>query len=190
MTDGNGDSNAGMSASTTRTVLVDASVLITLADVGRFDLLQTLRGQVTVPETVADEVMTNPAASRLSTARDAGWVHVCGAPSDTVERATTQLGESHERNHERPQSGDVALVAWALGDDDVIVVSDDRPLRETCKSLSIPVSGSLGVLIHAVEQGALNSDDAVETLYAMDEVGARLSASLVRDVRRRIEDRE
>lgn len=72
--------------------------------------------------------------------------------------------------------------------DSSVVVTDDRPLRETCKALSIPVSGPTGVLVRAVERGDLTPDDAKDALLAMDEVGARLSASLLRRAERLIDD--
>ena len=72
--------------------------------------------------------------------------------------------------------------------DSPVVVTDDKPLREACKALSIPVSGSIGVLVRAVERGDVEAGEAKDTLYAMDEVGARLSASLVKRAEKLIDD--
>ncbi|WP_226004149.1 hypothetical protein [Natrinema salinisoli] len=85
-------------------------------------------------------------------------------------------------------TGDVALLGMALERTDAIVVTDDKPLRDTCKALSIPVSGSIAILVRAVERDAVTVDDANDTLLAMDEVGARLSASLLRRAERLLED--
>jgi len=85
-------------------------------------------------------------------------------------------------------NGDVALLTGARLADECIVITDDKPLRKACKSISIPVSGTIGVLVRAVETGDIDPDAAKETLYAMDEVGARLSASLVKRAERLIDD--
>ncbi|WP_302082315.1 hypothetical protein [Salinibaculum rarum] len=177
-----------------RLLLVDASVAITLARVDSFGLLAELDGQVTVPEIVLDEVDSEPAKSTLEAALD-DWLtcaSVLGDPSErgeTAETARTQLGIVDDG----APTGDLALLTQALRTREntaqtAVVVSDDKPLRQTCKALSIPVSGSIGVLIRAVERDALAPADAKDSLLAMDEVGARLSASLLRRAERLIDE--
>jgi len=88
--------------------------------------------------------------------------------------------------------GDVALLAYALAFDDrddrgPVVVTDDKPLRVTCEALSVPLSGSVGVLVRAVERGDIEQKEAKQKLYAMDEVGAGSSASSVRKAERMID---
>jgi predicted nucleic acid-binding protein len=167
-----------------RTVLVDASVFITLADTGSADLLAGLDGSVVVPDLVRQEITSDPAAKTLSDAIADGWITCPQSVSDAaVEEAASHLGRSDEELR-----GDAVLLAHALVADDPVVITDDKPLRQTCKALSIPISGSIGVLVRAVERGDVDSDAAKETLYAMDEVGARLSASLVKRAERLIDD--
>lgn len=167
-----------------RTVLVDASVLITLADTGSVDLLAGLDGSIVVPDLVRQEITSDPAAKTLSDAIADGCV-TCpqSVPDTAVEEAASHLGRSDEELR-----GDAALLAHALVAGDSVVITDDKPLRQTCKALSIPVSGSIGVLVRAVERGDIDPADATDTLYAMDEVGARFSASLVRKAERLIGD--
>jgi len=165
-----------------RTVLVDASVFITLPDVGAVDLVSGLRGDVVVPAAVEREITDDPAASALEDARTDGWLDVIEV-DEGIDEARIHLGVESGRSE---PTGDVALLGRAL-DGKAVVVTDDKPLRETCKALSVPISGSIGVLVRAVERGDADPDDAKATLYAMDEVGARLSASLVRRAERLIE---
>lgn len=175
-----------------RTLLVDASVFITLADIGVLDHLRNTDGQVSMPQTVVREISSEPATNELENALD-NWITtstlISGTTSDEwndrLEKAAIHLGRSTS-----PESwgGDVPLLAAALYHDSPVVVSDDKPLRETCKVLSIPVSGSIGILIRAVERGDIDADEAKEKLEAMDEVGARLSARLLRRAERLIDD--
>lgn len=174
-----------------RTLLADASVLITLADIGELDALCALAGTVAVPETLRDEVVDDPAKSALETAIDDGALAVDTQDDldDAFELAATHLGEDDGRAFgDGSWSGDVALLAGALHRADAVVVTDDKPLRQTCKALSIPVSGSIGVLVRAVERGALEPAEAKDALVAMDEVGARLSARLLRRAERLVDD--
>lgn len=173
----------------TRRLLIDASVWLSLAAVGRTDLLRQFDGTVVVSEAVAAEITSDPAAKRLADARDDGWVASASAEDSLAEEqvahAARLLGESRESD----LLGDIALLALALQDDtERVVVTDDQPLRRACRARSVPVSGSIGVLVVAVERGALDAGAAVETLTAMDSVGARFSASLLRRAERLIED--
>lgn len=171
-----------------RVLLVDASVIITLARIDAFGLLDSLEGGVVVPQTVVEEVDSEPAQSTLAGALGS-WIGAvdaldeCSGEDRTTAR--TQLGHDDEQ-----ASGDLALLTYALhrSDRPTVVVTDDKPLRQTCKALSIPVSGSIGVLIRAVERDALAPGDAKDKLLAMDEVGARLSASLLRRAEQLIDD--
>lgn len=167
-----------------RTVYVDASVLITLAETGQFELLEVVRGEPTVPEAVVGEVSDDPAASRLDAAVDTGTVEVADASNTSaLDDAAAHLDVAPE-----DYAGDVALLALAMDDDERVVVTDDKPLRKACKALGIPLSGSIGVLVVAVENGELSVDAATDVLVAMDQVGARMSASLFRKAERLIEE--
>lgn len=187
-----------------RMVLVDASVLLTLADVGRLELLWGLRGALVVPTAVANEVRSEPAAGLLTDAEARGDVSIDDSGelihSDGEEDAFPAYREAGAHLGNAPSEierssdvssridGDTALLAVCLAVQNPVLVSDDKPLRNACKALSVPVSGSIGVLVHAVERGDLSPNEARDSLYAMDAVGARLSASLVRRAERLIEE--
>lgn len=195
---------------TDRILLVDASVFITLSKIGLTDLLWNLRGSIVVPTAVENEIVTDPAASRFAAAKDDDRIQTGDAigyieneyleieetrPSglDLIRRAGSHLGKDLGNIDltgfvSEKIEGDTALLAIALALDDAVVVTDDKPLRKTCKALGIPVSGSIGVVIRAVEQDELDPDDAKEALVSMDEVGAHLSASLLRKAERMIDD--
>lgn len=178
-----------------RLLLVDASVFITLAEIDAVSLLRHLRGEQKVPTPVAREIADPPASELLA---DADWIsrsRVVGPVQSPEMEAAQHRAEAHLGREAEPDSsdGDVALLTSALlhaetYGRDVVVLADDKPLRKTCKALSIPVSGSIGVLIRAVERGDLPPEAAQENLYAMDEVGARLSASLVKRAERMIDE--
>lgn len=185
-----------------RWVLVDASVLITLAEIGKLDCLYGMDETPVVPEAVQEEVTSEPASSELAKAiYDTGDLRIDAEDYryrshwSSFRTAASHLGESFPdepagqwEGSDIHWSGDVALLARALEADDAIVVTDDKPLRKTCKALDIPVSGSIGVIIAAVERGDLEPENAKDALVAMDEVGAHLSARLLRRAERMIDD--
>lgn len=181
-----------------RRLLVDASVFITLAEIGHVELLRNLDGDPLVPGAVADEIRDGPAVSALDNALD-DWLSSHSVKFDTeisndyTDSATTAA--SHLGIECPPDNwhGDLALLTIALrddedDDDETVVITDDKSLRNTCNALGIPISGSIGVVIIAVERGNLTSDEAKDALVAMDEVGARLSARLLRRAERLIDE--
>lgn len=184
-----------------KTLYVDASVFITLSSIDRHELLAELDGRVVVPRAVADEIADEPAANHLQEAA-ATWLSVPEARirethPEAYRHAASHLGRDPEAI---TLDGDVSLLAHGLlnrnGDDsassaastDAVIVTDDKPLREGCNALGISVSGSIGVLIAAVERDVLDAETAKGALLTMDEVGARLSASLLRRAERLIDD--
>lgn len=182
-----------------RRSLVDASVFITLSEIGHADLLCDLVGDLRMPEAVADEIRDDPARSELQAATD-DWLTVRRtihhddastdppAPGEFVREAATHLGVD---DVESGWHGDVALLSLALSertDDEVVVISDDKPLRKTCAALGIDVSGTIGVLVASVERNDLTPTEAKDALQSVDRVGARLSAGLVRRAERLIDE--
>lgn len=169
-----------------RTVLVDASAFITLAAIEADSLLEGMRGSVAVPDAVAEEICDEPAASALAAAERDGRIERANpSAAEAVESAGRHLGVTDLDAHE---GGDVPLLACALESSAVVVVTDDKPLRKACKALGVPVSGTIGVLVAAVERGDLEPDAAKSLLEAMDEVGARLSARLLRRAERLVDE--
>lgn len=182
---------------------LDASVFITLVRIGHAGLVGGLDGDVFVPEAVVSELYsfedvesqgTNPELARLNQLTESGVIGK-GPPDDlSIGRTDEAILGTAARHLGRPDpaeseiTGDVALLALGLVDDDGVVVTDDKPLRKTCKTLQVPVSGSISVLMAAVKRGELGADGAKNALVAMDEVGARLSARLLRRAERLIDE--
>lgn len=188
-------------------LLVDASVYITLAELELTGLLYEM-GSVSIPNAVYNEIQDEPASTKLEEEIDAylpqrpnifHWLSEEEGNREPLETAARHLGYSllentyvvkhfDEGEYRELKTGDLALLAGALAIENAVVITDDKPLRKACKALSIPVSGSIGVLVRAVERGDLEADVAKDKLYAMDEVGARLSASLIRRAERLIKE--
>lgn len=178
-----------------RTLLVDASSFITLAEIRACDLLYQIQGRIAIPADVRREITENPAKSELERAIDAHDVIIIGPAAHDVSHPKTYKQAMEHLDQSVPMiggepswPGDVALLGEALQISNVVVVTDDKPLRKTCKALSIPISGSIGVLVRAVERDEVDAEEAKDELAAMDEVGARLSARLLRRAERLIDE--
>lgn len=169
-----------------RTFWVDADVFITLAEIGSVDLLRALPGAVWIPLPVDQEIVNRPAATVLENAvtDESRWLQVAAPPpTPYVARAAMHLGRDVQQV---TYNGDIMLLAHAMTVPESVVVTDDTVLRRCCRALGIPVSGTLGVLVHSVEQGTLEPATAHAKLFAVNKVGPRLPRTVLRATKRLI----
>ncbi|WP_435180000.1 hypothetical protein [Halorussus sp. AFM4] len=160
-------------------VLVDATTLIALGQVGELDLLAWLDGELVVPETARAEVSTEPARTNVQSHSDC--VRRCewdspGQRNMLFARAKQTLGEDTE-------NGDVAIVAsvlrWSdLEGRDVGVVSDDRRVRTVARGLGATVTGTVGVIVRAVEERGTTAEEGKELVRRVDSHGLHMTGEL------------
>ena len=129
-------------------IVSNTSPLIAIAKIDQLGLLQTIFGQVHIPETVQRELWASnsPEISRLDQAIGAFiQVHPLTGLGLEVQLATRRL-----------DAGEQAAVALAyqLG---LPLIIDDRLGRQAARRLHIPVSGVAGVLILAKQRGVVTS---------------------------------
>jgi len=120
-----------------RPVVSNASPIIALDEIGRLSLMQQLFGTVLIPPAVAVEV----------------------APSVTLppwieQRALTQaIGPMVLRASLGP--GESETISLALEARAGLAILDDRPARRLALALSIPIIGTLGLLLAAKKRKLL-----------------------------------
>lgn len=122
-----------------------------LGSVGRLDLLETLDGPLLVPLTVREAVTTEPAATNLRRFGERGGVRTdIPGNGDLDGPARAVLGEAETTPDVRLVAGVLEHAGSAGG---VGVVADDRRTRTVARGLGATVSGTVGVLVRAVEAG-------------------------------------
>lgn len=117
----------------------DASPLIALAAIDRLELLTALFGSVTIPPAVAAEIAPSisdrPEWLRVQPLAQPGPASIESSGLGAGERAALSLGlELHADR----------------------VILDDRQARRLAHALSLPVVGTLGVLLAAKRHGFLD----------------------------------
>jgi predicted nucleic acid-binding protein len=152
-------------------VYVDATTLISLGNVEELGLLTNFNGEPVVLPAVAEEVTTEPARTNVER-----FVEREGVSTDDptheeyVDEATEILGESEE-------NGDVQIVAAVLAREEAAVVSDDRRVRTVCDGLGVTVTGTVGVVVRAVEEG-MSAEKAKDVVRRVDGHGLHMTAEL------------
>lgn len=156
-------------------VFLDATTLVALGTIGELDLLTEFTGDLVVLPAVRDEVTTEPAQTNLTRFIERHDVSTTEPEiGDRINQARDALGEPTE-------NGDVHLVAVVLAytDDErpVGIVSDDRRVRTVARGLGATVTGTIGVVVRAVDEG-LAPQDARELVDRVDSNGLHMTGSL------------
>jgi predicted nucleic acid-binding protein len=125
--------------------VVNASPLIFLSRGGHFDLLQLIAARIIVPDTVAAEISArgenDPTVRCL---RSVSWLNI--ARTDSVPASILSWGLG---------AGESAVLALALFQPGRSALLDDLAGRRCAAALSIPVKGTLGIILHAKRKGLI-----------------------------------
>jgi len=154
-------------------VVSDASPLVTLARIGRLEILATLYGQVIVPDAVWQEITgVSPEKSGVVDLRNAGWLEhrtVKDIAAVQILRAQLDLGES-----------EAVVLSLELGAD--LLLIDERAGRVVAQGKGLRVVGLLGLLSEAKQRGIIERlAPVVEEIRQAD---FRISTELVERVLR------
>ncbi len=152
-------------------VVSDTTPLSELAKVGQLVLLRDVFGQVIVPQEVYDEVTsgTHPAVPAV---RSATWIEVRSVQDASQVVALRESTKIHV--------GEAAaiILAQELGAQQVLI--DDLRARRVAKARLLPVTGTIGTLLLAKEQGLIAQVKPIlDDLIAL---GKRISPQLYQDV--------
>jgi predicted nucleic acid-binding protein len=153
------------------TWVVNASPLITLAKIGRLDLLHSADQNLLIQTAVAKEILAGPANDPAFVGLSAGLLPEPVLTSSRVEVLEWGLG-----------AGETAVLSLAL-DRLATAVIDDREARAAARSLGVRLIGTLGVVIRARLAGRIPS--AASVIGELRRVGLRLDDALVREALRR-----
>ncbi len=128
-------------------VVSNASPLISLARIGKLDLLRQLYNEVFIPEAVWHEVV----------------IEGVGQPgADEVKAATwikTQLVTNTPLVHALRQeldAGEAEAIALTLETQAELLLMDERVGREVARHLGLRYTGLIGVLVEAKHKGVLS----------------------------------
>jgi predicted nucleic acid-binding protein len=128
----------------------DTSPVSALALIGRIGLLRDQAGSLEIPMAVWVELrrLGNAVALRsIEEAVDAGWLRVMNCPDKglvSVLKRTLDLGESEA----------ISLAAHLPG---TRLLIDETQGRTVAREMGIQVTGTLGILLRAKKEGALDS---------------------------------
>lgn len=155
-----------------RKVIVNSTPLIALSKVGKLELLEKLYKEITIPEAVFWEVTRKNDAVKRSI-EESVWIHIESVHDDRSKlmyKAKLHDGEV-----------EVMILAQEYEGDHLVVI-DDGPARKTADYLSLTLTGTIGVLVKAKENGYVES--VMMIIQQMEQKGIYFSEDLKARVKR------
>lgn len=147
--------------------VLNASPLIVLARIGHEDLFSALADEVVVPRAVALEIQAGPVEDRARQMLAAGRFTIVDSPPPPAEILAWDLG-----------TGETAVLSFALAEAGWTAILDDALARKCARSFSVPVKGTLAVVLLAKQRGLISS--AAEVLRSLRTTGFYLDDQTVR----------
>jgi predicted nucleic acid-binding protein len=127
--------------------IVDASPLIYLSRAGYLPLLQVLGSRLLIPDAVFLEILAKGEGDTVArTVSAASWLTRLPAAPLSPRVAAWQLG-----------AGESAVLSRAISYPGSLVILDDARARRFAQQLSIPMIGTLGIVVRARQQGLIQA---------------------------------
>jgi len=153
--------------------VLNASPLIVLARIGHEGLLSALADEVIVPQAVALEIQAGPRGDRARQTLTAGRFVIVSTPPPPPEILAWDLG-----------AGETAVLSFAMAEGGWTAILDDAAARRCARSFSLPVKGTLAVVLLAKKRGLIPS--AAEVLRSLRAIGFRLDDGTIRKALMRV----
>lgn len=147
--------------------VVNATVISNFAAVGRLDILARVAGPLRLPPEVYDELVNGRLAGygfydnledHIQPFAADGWLILTGMTDEELRLSLTLPPTLH--SGERACLSIARSRGWGL-------LTDDRAARRQGREWGIPLSGTLGALLLAVEDGIFSVEDANQLLRDM-----------------------
>lgn len=146
--------------------VVNASPLIVLARIGQEELLLSLAEQVVVPRSVAVEIEAGPSHDEARQALASGRFTIVDTPPPPPELLAWDLG-----------SGETAVLSLAMTEKHWTAILDDATARRCARSFSVPLKGTLAIVLLAKQRGLIPS--AARFMQALINVDFRIDEDLL-----------
>ena len=140
--------------------------LVALWELNSLFLLRELFTEVWIPQAVEDEfIATEPIARRVAL-NNAPYIKT--VPLNQTQRALAYTGLHH---------GEASVLALAEEHDARLVIIDERKARRYAQRIGLPLTGTIGVLLLAKQEGLINAIKPL--LTTLHDNGLYLSVSLI-----------
>ena len=161
-------------------VVSDTTPLISLLKADRLDVLEKLFREVCIPPAVFDELTMNPCyEAEAEMIRSCPFI-VVAAVSDS----SAVLQVSRDDGLDLGESEAIVLTKELSAD---LLLMDEARGRDVARSMGIRITGTIGILLNAYEQGFLSKQDVTDCIEKLRDsnrfIGERYLKLLIEKIR-------
>ncbi len=153
--------------------IVNASPLIYLGKLGLLGLLEQIFDQVLTVHSVKEEVLDSSASEyAILHSAFSDWLIVSDVPKSKL---STKLGDMGLHQGEV----DALVLAYYTKDRDSVIIIDDLAARDVARTLGLIVTGTIGIILRATNNGLLTKNESRSKIrFLVEETSFRMSAAL------------
>lgn len=129
-----------------RPIILNNTPLVAFWLLNQLHLLQTLYQQITIPVAVKNEFLAVETASRQLALDANPWIQIKQLSNPQQARVYVGLDQ-----------GEAEVLALALEQSARLVIMDERKGRRYAQRLNLPLTGTLGILLLAKEEGLITA---------------------------------
>jgi predicted nucleic acid-binding protein len=144
-------------------IVSDTSCLILLDKLGRIDILQSLFNKITITSIIAEEFGKElPNFFSIENPQEKNYQRILESFLDP---------------------GEASAFALAIEKDDCLLILDDLKARKEAKQLKLNFTGTIGVLIVAIEKGYV--EDVSQLIKEINHTNFRISEKFLNEIKMR-----
>ncbi len=161
-------------------VVSDTTPVISLMKVGQLELLQKLFGVVYIPKAVYRELTENEVFSEeVKMVQECEFIY--------VEEVSNGKSVNILRNFTGLDAGESEAIILADEKQSDVLLMDEHKGRQVAKKMGITITGTIGILTQAFDEGMLMREDVERCIEWLKESGIRISEKLYQRLREHIQ---
>lgn len=152
-------------------VVSDTTPVISLMKAGQLELLRQLFGVVYIPETVYRELTDNEAfPEEVRMVQECEFLY--------MQKVDNGKSVAILQNFTGLDAGESEAIILADEMNSDVLLMDERKGRQVAKKLGIRITGTIGILTQAFDEGILTKEDVERCIERLKESGIRISEKL------------
>lgn len=157
-------------------VISDTTPIISLMKIGRLGLLQKLFDVVYIPKAVYQELTENEVfPEEIRIVQECEFLY--------VEEVDNEKSVTILRNFTGLDAGESEAIILADEKHSDVLLMDEFKGRQVAKKLGITITGTIGILTQAFDEGMLTKKDVEECIECLKKSGIRISEKLYQRLR-------
>lgn len=156
-------------------IVSDTTPIISLMKVEQLYLLEKMFGYIVIPKAVYDELTVNEKfAKEILKIKEAEFIKVGEVKNDSSVNIL--------RNVTGLDAGESEAIVMAGEKEADLLLMDEHKGRQVAKKLGIKITGTIGILLQAFDEGMMSKEDVKKCILVLKESNIRISDNLCKKV--------